>query len=156
MFVFVSNVTRRVTKRKTLWRAFLARRHRATLRGTLVAVDANMPRAPEPRKKKLCAVCDMHKSDCARFKSMYVGNLLWCALLLDHSHHRYRRIAKRERAGAFERVITHDDVICRECSDKHSSAAGVPRRKASELVADGRPPKGKVRLAKGKGTGRVI
>ena len=127
-------MTRRVTKRKTLWRAFLARRHRATLRGTLVAVEANMPRAPG-QQKKLCAVCDMHKSDCARFKSKYVGHPLWCALRLDHSHHRYRRIGKRERAGAFERVITHDDVICRECSDKHSSAAGVPRRKASELVA---------------------
>lgn len=34
---FVSNMTRRVTKRETLWRAFLARRHRASL----VAVDAN-------------------------------------------------------------------------------------------------------------------
>ena len=117
---FVSNLTRRVTKRETLWRAFLARRHRATSLCTLVAVAVNMPRAPEQRKK-LCAACDMHKSDCARFKSKYVGHPLWCAMLLDHSHHRYRRIAKRERAGAFERVITLDDVICRNCSDRHSS-----------------------------------
>ena len=93
-----------------------------------------MPRAPAQRKK-LCAVCDMHKSECTRFKSKYVGNPLWCALLLDHSHHRIRRIAKRERAGAFERVITHDDVICKNCNEKHSSDAGVPRMKRSELVA---------------------
>jgi len=139
-------MTRHVTCDGTFSRAFLARRQCTTSRG------ANMTRAPRrnsapkkrcnaPKKqcsapKKRCAVCDMEKSEYRKFRSTWVDKPMKLALRPDPSHFRYSTISQRQREGAFQRVVTAADVICRDCHNHHSSNAGEARRTRSERVAE--------------------
>jgi len=92
-----------------------------------------MTRAP---RRNTCAVCGMEKSQYTKFSPMWVGQPMKVALRPDPSHFRYPAISERECEGAFQRVVTADDVVCRGCHDHHSSNAGTPRMTLSEYVAE--------------------
>ena len=128
-------MTRHVTCDGTFSRAFLARRQCTSSRG------ANMTRAPRrnsasQKRRAVCAVCGMEKSEYKKFRSTWVDQPMQVALRPDPSHYRIRTINRRQREGAFQRVVTVDDVICRVCHNRHSSNAGIPRRTRSEHVAE--------------------
>jgi len=124
-----------VTCDGTFSRAFLARRQCTTSRG------ANMTRAPRrntaPKKRcAVCAVCGMEKRDYRKFRRRWVDKRMKVALRMDPSHFRYPIISERAREGAFERLVTADDVICNDCHNHHSSNAGVARMTPSERAAE--------------------
>ena len=117
---FVSNLTRRVTKRETLWRAFLARRHRTTSRDTLVAVAVNMPRKPRTRPRRQCVACGQFKAECRRLDAGCVGRTVQSVLDINHSHFSAKRVRAHLRAAPEGHVIQPGDVLCLLCSRVHA------------------------------------
>jgi hypothetical protein len=100
-----------------------------------------MTRAPRrnsaPKKRcAVCAVCGMEKSEYKKFSPNWVDKPMKVALRLDDSHYRFSTIRPRECEGAFERLVTADDVICRACHDHHSSNAGIAWMTLSERAAE--------------------
>jgi hypothetical protein len=78
----------------------------------------------------------MEKSAYKKFRSTWFDKPMQVALRLDNSHYRITTISQRQREGAFQRVVTADDVICNDCHKHHSSNAGIRRMTLSEHVAE--------------------